>query len=374
MNTSPTTQLPNIKRNINLHIPVTTCTLHCPYCYVFHRGLFKNKIPDFKYSPEVVQKALTKERLGGTCLINMTADGETLLPPTMVDYVRVLLENGHYIAIVTNGTVTRAFDAMLSYPEEYRSRLFFKFSYHYLQLKEKNLLDLFFNNIRKMRDAGCSFTLEFCPHDEAIPYIDEIKQRSIDELGAPPHCTIARDDISPSNQRPVLSKMSEEEYWKTWGVFDSEMFNFKKTIFGKKRCEFCYAGDWSFFLYLGTGMMTQCYGGTFKSQNIFDDPEKPIKFVPIGYNCPLPHCHNGHAHLTLGDIPEIDSTTYADTRNRVCPDGSEWLKPNVKHFFSCRLKDNNREYSALEKWIHQFRYKHLKTLKRKLRSLKKGKK
>ena len=118
--------IPQMKRSIDLHIPVTTCTLHCPYCYVYHRGLFKEKLPTkFKYSPEVVKKALSKERLGGVCLINMTADGETLLPPQIIDYIRVLLENGHYIAIVTNGTITRAHDEILKFPEEYRSRIFF---------------------------------------------------------------------------------------------------------------------------------------------------------------------------------------------------------------------------------------------------------
>ncbi len=364
--------IPPIKRDIDVHIPVTTCTLHCPYCYIFHRGLFKAKLPQFKYSPEVVKKALSVERLGGVCLINMTGGGETLLPPQIVEYIRVLLENGHYVAVVTNGTVTRAFDNLCAMPQELLSRLFFKFSYHYLQLKQKNLLQLFFNNIRKMRDAGCSFTLEFCPHDEAIPYIEELKQRSIDELGAPPHVTIARDDISPDKKRPVLSNMTEEQYWKTWGVINSDMFDFKTTIFGKKRCEFCYAGDWSFYLNLGTGIKSQCYGGSFKWENIFDNPEKPINFTPIGYKCPLPHCYNGHASLTLGLIPELDTPTYASTRNRVCADGSEWLKPNVKAFFSGKLKNNNREYSFLEKGIHQIRYNYLKKLRSKLKKTKKA--
>ena len=133
------------------------------------------------------------------------------------------------------------------------------------------------------------------------------------------------------------------------------MFDFKKTIFSQKRKEFCYAGDWSFVLDLGTGVMKQCYE-SFKIQQIFDDPDKPIDFTPIGHYCTAPHCHNGHAFLTLGCIPEHKCITYAQLRNRVCADGSEWLKPNVKAFFSCKLKDNNREYSWLEKAFHTLRY------------------
>lgn len=364
-----------LKRFIDLYVPVTTCTLHCHYCYIYHTGLFKNKLPEFKYAPEIVKKALSKERLGGTCLINMCGGGETLLPPQITDYIRVLLENGHYVMVVTNGTVSRRFDEITQFPPELLSRLFFKFSYHYLELKKKNLFDLFFSNIRKMRDAGCSFTLELTPNDESIPYIDEIKAKAIEEVGAVCQITIARNEVAPTRDNPILTDLPHEEYFRTWGVFDSDMFEYKKTIFGQKRKEFCYAGDWSFVLDLGTGIMRQCYSH-FKTQQIFDNPETPIDFTPVGCKCSLPHCHNGHAFLTLGCIPEHKCITYAQLRNRVCVDGSEWLKPNVKEFFSCKLKDNNREYSAVERLFHTLRYSDaanrlksvLRSLKRKFKS------
>ena len=56
-----------------------------------------------------MRKALSKERLGGICLINFCGGGETLLPPEIVKYIRVLLEEGHYIMIVTNATVSKRF-------------------------------------------------------------------------------------------------------------------------------------------------------------------------------------------------------------------------------------------------------------------------
>ncbi len=347
-----------MKRFIDIYVPVTTCTLHCHYCYIFHQGLFRNKLPEFKYSPEVVKKALRQERLGGTCLINFCAGGETLLHPQITDYIRVVLENGHYVAVVTNATVSRRFDEIAQFPPELLSRLFFKFSYHYLELKKKNLFELFFSNIRKMRDLGCSFVLELTPNDESIPYIDDIKQRAIDELGAACHVTIARNDIAPDEDKPILTQLCKEEYYKTWSVFGSDMLEFKKTIFGVKRKEFCYAGDWAFYLNLGTGIMYQCQNGEHPKQ-IFEDPERPIDFTPVGHQCTQPHCYNGHAFLTLGCIPELNTITYAQLRNRVCADGSEWLKPNVKDFFSCKLKDANREYSWAEKKWHSLKYQQL---------------
>ena len=344
-----------MKRYIEMYVPVTTCTLHCHYCYIYHKKLFKAALPEFKYSPEQVKKALTKERLGGTCLINVCGGGETLLPPQMVDYIKALLENGHFVSVVTNGTVSRAFDAIAKFSPELLERLFFKFSYHYIELKTKNLFDLFFGNIRKMRDAGCSFVLELTPNDESIPLIDELKQKAIDELGAACHTTIARNDIAPQDSKPILTALCEEDYYKTWDVFESDMLRFKRTIFGKKRTEFCYAGAWSGYVNLGTGIMKQCYC-SFMEQQIFENPDKPIKFVPIGRKCKEPHCYNGHAVLTLGTIPELETITYAQLRNRVCLDGTEWLKPKVKAFFSCKLKDTNKEYSSAQKFWHAIKF------------------
>lgn len=344
-----------IKKYVELYVPVTTCTLHCHYCYIFHQGLFRNKLPEFQYSPEVVKKALSLERLGGVCLINMCGGGETLLPPQITSYIRVLLENGHFVSVVTNATVSARVNEIAQFPPHLLKHLYFKFSYHYLELKTKGLFDLFFSNIRKLRDAGCSFSLEVTPNDESIPYIEDMKELAIRELGAACHVTIARNDVAPGRDKPILTNLPHEVFYKTWDAFDSKMIRFKRTIFGVRRREFCYAGLWSFVLNLGTGIMTQCYG-TRRQWQIFDEPEKPLPNLPVGYGCPMPHCYNGHAFLTLGVIPELDTITYEEIRNRRCTDGSEWLKPEVKEFFSSKLKDSNRQYSWWRKLWHHMRY------------------
>lgn len=338
-----------IKRYIDCYVPITTCTLRCHYCYIVQHGLFANKVPKLKYSAETVRKALSKERLGGTCLINFCAAGETLISKELLEYVRAILEEGHYVMVVTNATISKRFDEIISFPPELLKRLFFKFSYHYLELKEKNLLERFFSNIKKIRDVGCSFTLEVTPSDELIPFIDEMNQKSLEEVGAIPHVTIARDERDPE-KLPILTCLDKEEYNKIWGNFKSAIFDYKMKIFEVKRKEFCYAGDWSFYLNLGTGIMTQCYKSLIH-QNIFEDVEKPINFCPIGNNCLEYHCYIGHSYIVLGDIPELDAPTYAELRNRICNDGSEWLKPEMKSFMSTKLYESNKEYTEQEKEV-----------------------
>lgn len=336
-----------IKRFVSCYVPVTTCNLRCHYCYITQHRLFNGPLPQLKYSADTVRKSLSINRLGGIALINFCGGGETLLPPKVLEYVRALLEEGHYVMIVTNATLSKRFDEVTAFPPELTKRLFFKFSYHYLQLKERKLLDVFFSNVKKARDAGCSFTLEITPSDELVPYISELTELAIKEVGAKPHVTVARDERDP-NSMPILTKMSDEDYVKTWSVFQSELFSFKKSIFNVKRKEFCYAGDWSFLVNLGTGMMSQCYY-SYVSHNIFDDYTKPIPFKAVGCNCGQYHCYNGHAFLVLGDIPELKVPSYADLRNRVCTDGSEWLKPEMKSFMNTYLWETNQEYSDQKK-------------------------
>ena len=70
----------------------------------------------------------------------------------------------------------------------------------------------------------------------------------------------------------------------------------------------------------------------------------------MGKHCRQPYCYNGHAFLTLGVVPELETPTYADIRNRVCEDGREWLSKEVKDAFSQKLAVNN-EYGMKRKRI-----------------------
>lgn len=360
-----------MKRFIDVWVPVTTCTLRCHYCYITHNRLFGGPLPKFKYDVDTFRKGLSQKRLGGVCMINFCGGGETLLPPEMPSYIRAMLEEGHYVMVVTNATVNRAFDEISKFPKELLERLFFKFSYHYMELKQKNLLDRFFGNIHKVVDAGASFTLEATPSDELLPFIEEMKALAVKEVGAVNHVTVGRDEHDRSII-PILTKMSPEEYKRTWSTFKSEFFDYKFSIFSQKRTEFCYAGDWTLFLNMGTGDLHQCYCSLW-SQNIFDDVEKPIEFKAIGHYCQQPHCYNGHAFLTFGAIPELNAPTYAVIRNRVCENGSEWLRPKMKAFMEQRLKYANEEYSNEKKELIDEEMAKLEKKKRRKEFVKKTK-
>ena len=336
-----------LKRYIECYVPITTCNFQCHYCYITSLGQWKNEIKPIGHTPQEVAKALSKERLGGTCLINMCGGGETLLCPDLPEIVKALLEEGHYVMLVTNGSVTKVLEQIAKFPPHLLRHLIFKFSYHYLEQHRMNLTERFFQNIKMMRDAGCSFTLEITPNDELIQHIPEVKEEVLHYLGALCHITIARDDTIA--EIPILSELPEEKFYETWGQFDSELFNFKKTIFGKPQHQFCYAGDWSVYVHLGTGEMTQCYAGRHLD-NIYENPDKPLHFEAMGCRCKEPHCYNGHAFLTLGDIPELETPSYAELRDRVDGQGNHWLSEEMNSFLSCKLQEQNQEYSKWKKW------------------------
>ena len=256
-------------------------------------------------------------------------------------YMKRLVEEGHYVEIVTNCTITPMLDKILSWDKELLAHIEFKCSFHYLELKKKNLLEFFARNVNKIWDAGASACVEITPSDELIPYIDEIKNFSMKNFGALPHITIARDDRTKGIE--ILSNLSKEEYYKTWGQFDSPLFDYKKTIFGKRQEEFCYAGMWSAVINLSTGQARQCYCGKGLG-DVFADPYSEFPAYPIG-ECSIAHCYNGHFWLTFGNVPNQTKLTYADMRNRIRTDGREWLQPKLKEFYSSHLRDSNRELS-----------------------------
>ena len=203
---------------------------------------------------------------------------------------------------------------------------------------------MFSKNVNSIWNAGGSATVEITPSDELIPYIDEVMEFSYANFGALPHLTIARDD---NNQKAYLTSLNEEEYNKVWSQFDSDFWKFKREIFGVKRKEYCYAGKWSLYVDLCTGETIQCYCSKF-TQNIFEHPEKPIKFVAIG-KCSDDHCYNGHALLTLGVIPGFTSYKYGDIRDRKTTSGKHWLSQSVLDFFNSTLEESNKTSNALTK-------------------------
>lgn len=144
------------------------------------------------YSPEHIGKSLSQKRFGGICYFSICGAGETLAQPEIVEITENILNEGHLVNITTNGTLTNVFKKFGNINKENLSRLHFSFSFHYLELKRLKLTSKFFDNVRKMKENGISFTVEVTPSDEYIPYIEEIKEECMGEIGALPHITVCR--------------------------------------------------------------------------------------------------------------------------------------------------------------------------------------
>ena len=94
-----------------------------------------------KFTPEQVRKAMSKERLGGPAYMNFCADGETLLVTNLDQYVKELVEEGHYAEIVSNMTINPMLDKILAWDRALLSHIEFKCSFHYLELKKEESVE-----------------------------------------------------------------------------------------------------------------------------------------------------------------------------------------------------------------------------------------
>lgn len=139
----------------------------------------------------------------------------------------------------------------------------------------------------------------------------------------------------------------------------SPLFDFSVKNFMVKRCEFCYAGDWSGILNLATGILTSCYGYGIK-QNIFKNINKPIKFEAIGKNCPFNYCFNATHFMALGIIPSVETPSYADLRNRK---KAGWYSEEMEEFLSKKLINNNKKYNYSYKIFVNNKYKLINIIK-----------
>jgi hypothetical protein len=335
-----------LKRFIDCIVPINKCNLRCPYCYITQNKLWDSECQPATYGSDIVEKALSYQRLGGITLFNICGNGETLLDSNLPSIIKAILRQGHYINIVTNGTISSAFSEIFKLPHDFLERIMFKFSFHYLELERLNLMGTFFENVKNARKHGCSVSVELVSDDRYIDCIEDIKRICLSEIGALCHITVARVDNVKG--KPVYSNFSNEDLYKIWGQFNSPLYEFKRSIWGEKRNEFCYAGDWSTVLNLNTGDLSCCYCGPF-IQNIFRNPEIPIRFRAIGKHCREGHCYNGHAFLTLGVIPELHTPDYCSMRNRICADNTEWIGPKMKNIMSRKLYESNSEYNATRK-------------------------
>lgn len=340
-----------MRRFIECLIPLTACNIKCSYCYVVQEGRRKNEKASFQYSPETIGLGLSKERLGGTSLISITASGETFIAKELPYITLEILKQGHFVNITTNGTLTKQMKDFLSTIEGYSSHVHISFSFHYVELLTKGLIDTFFENIKMMRSAGCSILLQINLSDEYIPYWNEIKRLSKMHVGAYPQVALTRRE-SPDGFS-IMTSETEEKYVRVAREMKSPLFEYTYKNFNVKRKEYCYAGLWSAKLNLATGEMTGCYGLGLH-QNIFKDITKPIKWMPVGRHCGFAYCFNSSHFMSQGIIPDLQQQpSYGELRNR--PE-ADWYSKEMKEFLYTQFKDTNPLISNGEKILYEFEH------------------
>lgn len=325
-----------MRKYVGIHVPATTCNLSCPYCYVRQNSDFY-KVPIVEHSPRFIRLCLSQRRLGGQALIVLCGAGETLFCDKIIDICVELLKEGHFLHIVTNGTVTNKIEELIQKAGKYVSHIFFKFSFHYEEFVRRNLLEVFASNVNYVSKMGASFTVELTADDNLVSQIENIKEFSLKHFGALPHITIARDETDA--QLPILTKMTNEKYYKIWSEFDSKLFEVKWNYFGKHITN-CYAGRNSLYVDLKSGNIIRCLKQK-SIDNLYTSEKEVLEYDCVGDTCELPYCYNNHAYLTLGISPDVKTVSFAEVRDRETEEGQHWLQPEVYHFINQKLYDSN---------------------------------
>ena len=319
-----------------------TCNLHCSYCYVWRNKEFGRTNEGLPIDVGEVRRALSQDKLGGVCHINMCAPGETLMNPDIVGVTKELLEEGHYVSIITNGILSSKIDEILALDESLLNRLFFKLSFHYLELIEKGLIDIFWSNKERIKRSPASYSIEITPSDDIVDKIEDIKSYFTEKKEALPHITFTRD--STKKGLDLYSKLTLDEYTKIWSQFDSALFDLKRRFYQKKINDICYAGCWSYRINAHTGMLQSCYKYPI-IHNIYKEDFKTYPLLTVKEECKLDYCFNNHAFLAWGDVPNIKCDTYKDVRDRHNEyDGSYWIKPDFAYAMKQKLYENNFPY------------------------------
>lgn len=323
-------------------VPISHCNLRCEYCYVIQGNYRDYPTPKFRLSPQEIGRAFNPARWHAENLfVSFCGAGETFLCKEMTEIVTYTLMQGNFVNVTNNGTITPAIEKLISLPDDLASRLIFGVSLHYKELKKRNLLERFAENVKKVAASKASFTVQLNLYDGYLDCLDEIKNFCTENFGALPQIALTR-----AQQRGIAIHSSDdfETYKKLGAQFDSPMFKFACENFLVNRAKnFCYAGENSWRLDLATGDLQRCY---FERPyfNIYDDLDKEIPLIPVGRNCRDIYCVNAIHFMALGIIPEINCPSYAQLRDRP---SAGWYKENMKIALGGKFMATDKKSSVL---------------------------
>lgn len=283
-------------KHFSCEIGSCICNMNCSYCYVDFSNPKLKHSAQFPHSIEYMLKAVSRKRLGGAAFFNMCGEGETLLKPGYIELVKGLLADGHYVGIITNGTVESKINELILLNEDFKKRLLVQCSIHYLELKKQNKLDIYFDTINKLKKNHISVCMTMPGADEYIPYIEEIKNKCLNKTGMLPVISPIRRETNFNEEFPLGSRLSWKEYYKVWEPFKSNAFEMRSKTLGKFE-GLCYSGISSAWINFVTGEIRTCIPGE-RMDNIYDDITRKINFKKESHKCPYGFCSHNNLFLS----------------------------------------------------------------------------
>lgn len=215
----------------------------------------------------------------------------------------------HVVTVVTNGTLSKQVDKLIDIEESAVRNLIFKASLHYLELKKKSMLKIYFENIRKVIQKGGSAYPSLVIANEYLPYLEEISEICMEELGNTPHCTpcmVCGNQYDIQHTLAVYPEITESLYQRVNNLFDSNVFKESVRFLNIDVQEhYCYAGKWSWIVDMGTGQVSKCHY-VAAGKNFFEDIEKKFESNnPVACSCGISSCALQYNFFSLGIIPDV---------------------------------------------------------------------
>ncbi|MDD5999622.1 MAG: radical SAM protein [Lachnospiraceae bacterium] len=343
-----------IKKFINATVHTQGCNLKCDYCYLAQHMYSNNKSRLALRNPvEYVLKAFSPERMGGICYITLVGDGETLLPDDIEDFIVGLVKQGHYLTIITNGTLVEKIIHIIERLKEInlQNHIYFSLSLHFLEIVRLGLKDRFTQCVNFLKEENISVGITLVLANSYIPVIEEIKIYC-DELGIVPSVNLAINEHEDGEVEHIV-EVSDEEYREMEKrLTGQKSVTSKLNNFYTKETGFCYAGVWSIILDITTGECGQCVNNSDHVFNFYDNIEKPLELLPVGNRCKAAYCICGFRdawHL----VPEKEFITEKET---ISP-SDRFLSEETRRRFRTDLAKSNEEYSdTMKEAINQKNY------------------
>ena len=305
-----------VKKTITVYVPGSSCNLRCEYCYV-SQCLDESHIEkaSFMYPLEHMIKSFDPKRIG-IANITVIGRGETLLPKEVVPFIKGLLSYGHWVEVVTNLTLTYRINELLDVKDKsILKHLLVKGSLHWKELKNKNLVDVYFENMCKVIASGASSYPFLVICKAYMPYLDEIRQVCLEKIHALPQCSPCivydgKDDIGRGGIYTTEPVCDEKFVKKIDDLFQSEIFKICiKMLEVDPKKVFCYAGVYGFGVDMRSGYMVKCHNVP-ANRNFFENIKSDVSLLPVGCDCGISSCALQYNFVAQGFIPEVDDTKY----------------------------------------------------------------